>query len=136
MKVVLDTNVFISAFFWNGKPRRVLERGIEGLDELYICNEILEEISLVLRRPKFKVPEQGIDYFIQSIEDITHKVLIKGSVKGVCRDRADNAILECALLGKADWLITGDEDLLVLQKYKKIKITTAADYLECVQNKS
>ncbi len=134
MKIVLDTNIFISSFFWNGNQRRVLERIIEGIDRLYICNEILEEISSVMRRPKFKLEENHIEYFIKSIEEVSVKMLLKGTVKGISRDEEDDKILECALLGKADFIITGDNDLLELKEYKKIKIMTAAEYLEIVKN--
>jgi len=53
MKIVLDANIFVSAFFWGGKPRKVLERVIEGIDELFFTKEILDEVVEVMGRPKF-----------------------------------------------------------------------------------
>jgi putative PIN family toxin of toxin-antitoxin system len=51
MKIVLDTNIFISSFFWGGLPRKVFKRVIEEMDELFISKEILEEIVSVMSRP-------------------------------------------------------------------------------------
>jgi putative PIN family toxin of toxin-antitoxin system len=129
VKLVLDTNIFISAFFWGGHPRKVLERIIDNTDELYVTKEILEEITSVMSRPKFKINTDVITYFIQSIEDISQKIIVRNNIKNICRDSEDDKILECALIAKADYIITGDNDLLVLEKYENVKIITAAKYL-------
>jgi len=53
MKIVIDSNIFVSSFFWAGNPRNVFDRVTNGLDELYITDEILEEIFSVMSRKKF-----------------------------------------------------------------------------------
>ncbi|GBR74000.1 putative PIN domain protein [Candidatus Termititenax aidoneus] len=129
MKLVLNTNIFISAFYWGGKPRQVLTRIITGADDLYISREILAELSSALSAPKFKTSPAEIEYFISTVEEIAHKTLSKIKVENVCRDKADDKILECALAAQADYIITGDADLLVLEQYKHTRIVTPNVYL-------
>ena len=134
MKLVLDTNIFISAFYRGGNPQKVIGRIIEGLDELYISNEILNEITAVMARPKFKTQPEIIERYIRTIEKIGKKVFISGKLKGICRDKEDDDIIECGILCGADYLITGDIDLLVIESYRNIKIVTVKKYFEIVDN--
>ena len=130
MKIVLDANIFISAFFWGGNPRTVLERVIKKIDELYITEEILVEIKEVLLRPKFHAGKIEIDYFIKSIEEIANMVFPGIKVKNGSRDKTDNKYIECALAGNVDYLVSGDVHLLEMKKYDKIRIVTVREYLQ------
>ena len=130
MKVVLDINIFVSSFFWGGNPRKIMERVIDGKDTLYTCKEILQETTTVMARPKFKVANEYIAHFIRSIEDIANQISLTGEIQNVCRDSDDDKILECALLADADYIISGDDDLLVLEEFRGIKIVTPKEYLE------
>ena len=130
MKIVLDANIFISALFWGGNPKKVLERAINKTDELYISKEILEEIEDVIGRPKFHAEKEKIEYIIKSIEDISEKITSKIKIKKGSRDIKDNKYIECAMTADADYIISGDIHLLELKQYKKIKIVTAKEYLD------
>ena len=130
MKVILDINIFVSSFFWGGNPRKIMERVIDGKDKLFTCKEILQETATVMSRPKFKVTNEYITHFISSIEDIANQISLTGTIQNVCRDSDDDKILECALLADADYIISGDDDLLVLGEFRGIKIITAKEYLE------
>jgi putative PIN family toxin of toxin-antitoxin system len=132
MKLVLDTNIYISSYYFGGNPRKILERIIDGMDELYIAKEILEEIDSVMVRSKFKTAANDVAYFIRMIEEIANLVIIKGYVKNVCRDKDDDKILECGLLGNVNYIITGDNDLLILKTYEHIKIITPNEYMEMI----
>jgi len=132
MKIVTDTNIFISSFFFGGNPRRIMERIINGDDKLFICEEILHETASVMARSKFNVSAEYITRFIRSIKDVAHHIVITGIVQQVCRDSEDDKILECALLSNADCIITGDNDLLTLKEFREIKILTANEYLNWV----
>ena len=134
MKLVLDTNIFISSFFWGGNPRKIMTRIIDGKDSLIISEEILQEVFFVISRPKFNINHHQVIHFINSIEEIAHHVTISGTVKGVCRDSDDNKILECATLGNADFIISGDSDLLSLKEFQDIPIIKASEYIEKVEN--
>jgi uncharacterized protein len=129
MMLVLDTNVFISAFLWGGKPKAVLERILEGLDALFISRAILVELGEVLRRPKFGLDAERIAYFVQAIEEAATLVAPIKKLDTPGRDPADAMILECAMAAGADYIVTGDDDLLVLDPWDSIRIVTAADYL-------
>jgi putative PIN family toxin of toxin-antitoxin system len=133
MRIVLDANVFVSSFFWGGNPRMVLERVIEGIDELFITKEILDEIEEVMERPKFHADKEEIDYFINSIEEIGNKIIPKRKIKNGSRDKTDNKYIECGIAAKVDYIISGDIHLLELREYEKITIITAKNYLAAVQ---
>ena len=132
MKLVLDTNIFISSFFWGGNPRKIMTRIIDGRDILFVSYEILQEVFFVMSRPKFNVNHRQVIRFINSIEEIALRVTLLGTVQGVCRDSDDDKILECAVLGDVDFIISGDRDLLSLKKFQGISIMSASEYIEKV----
>ena len=133
MKLVLDTNIFISAFYWGGSPQKILDRIIKGIDELYISDEILNEISAVMSRPKFKSTPEIIEKYIKTIEKFGKKISISGKIKGICRDKEDDDKIECGITSGADFLITGDDDLLILGSYQNLKILSVNDYLNMIK---
>jgi len=133
MKLVLDANIFISSLFWGGNPRAVLERAINKLDELFISKEILNEIEEVIERPKFHTGRNETEYYIKSIEEITTKVAVKTKIRNGSRDKTDNKYIECGITADADYIISGDTYLLEMKKYGSIKIVSAKEYLEILQ---
>ena len=134
MKLVLDTNIFISAFYWGGNSQKIIDRVIEGIDELYISEEIINEISEVMARPKFKTERKTIDGYIKTIIKSGKIIKIEGKLKGICRDKDDDDKLECAIISNADFLITGDEDILILKNYENVKIITQKEYLDIIKS--
>jgi putative PIN family toxin of toxin-antitoxin system len=130
MKIVLNANIFISSFFCGGNPRKVLERVIGGIDELFITKEILEEINDVIERPKFHADGNEINYFINSIEEISNKIVSERRINNGSRDKTDNKYIECGITAYVDYIISGDIHLLEMKEYKNIKIVTAKEYLE------
>jgi putative PIN family toxin of toxin-antitoxin system len=134
MKVVLDSNIFISSFFWKGAPRRIFDRVTNGLDELYITDEILQETATVMSRKKFGAEGKEIDDYINIIKGCSIKVFPKNEVERISRDKDDNKILECGFEGYVDFIITGDDDLLVLKNYKNIRIVKPKEYLDILEN--
>ena len=122
MKAVIDTNIWIS--FLIGKLLTGLDDYIlEGQLDVVISDEQLEEITTVLRRPKFRkhFSPDDIDEFLSLLYKSARIVKIHHTIKD-CRDEKDNFILETAILGKADYIVTGDKDLLVLDPYRGKKI--------------
>jgi len=133
MKLVLDTNIFISSFFWGGNPRKIVVQIIDGKDTLFVSDEILQEVFSVMSRPKFNVNRLQIIHFIKSIKEIAHSVPTLGTIRGVCRDSDDDKILECAVLSNADFIISGDSDLLSLKEFQGIPIITASEYINKIE---
>jgi uncharacterized protein len=128
--IVLDANVIISAFlFKKGKPRQVLE--IAKNNYLIILSDsIIQELREVLHRPKFDrylaldIREDLLNTLIESSLIIQpDEVIIE------CRDPKDNKYLELAVSGNAHYIITGDDDLLVLNPFREIKIIKVDDFL-------
>jgi len=132
VKIVIDSNIFISSFFWGGYPREVFERVINGLDELYITDEIIKEITSVMNSSKFITNSNEVEDYIKIIEKYSKKIISKNVLESTSRDKDDDKILQCGLDGGVDFIVTGDKDLLVLIEYEKIKIMKPKEYLEIV----
>jgi putative PIN family toxin of toxin-antitoxin system len=127
MRLVIDSNIFVSSFFWKGNPRRVFDRVTNGFDELYITDEILNEISTVMAHKKFDANEKE---YVEIIESYSVKISYKNKIEEMSRDKDDDKILQCSLEGNVDFIITGDNDLLVLKEFRNIKIVNPKEYLE------
>jgi len=133
LRLVLDTNTLVSGFFWDGKEAELLRRIEKRKARLYISKSILEEFRHVIQRPKFAHVFQIVPYSIDNLIDkfVSMSTLIKIKNKvNICRDKADNKFIECALSCSADFIVSGDKDLLVLKKYKKIKIVRTSAILK------
>lgn len=134
LKVVLDTNTLISAFFWDGNEAELFRRIEQGKVELYITGEILAEIENVIRRPKFdeirKKANVTPNEIMQKIISLSHVIIAQKVGVAICRDKKDNKFLECAESAKADYLVSGDEDLLILKKYKETTIINTSKLLQ------
>jgi putative PIN family toxin of toxin-antitoxin system len=118
VKAVIDTNIWIS--FLIGKLLSGLDDYIlDGLLEVVISDEQLEEIATVLRRPKFRqyFSADDIEEFLALLYKSARIVELQHTIKD-CRDEKDNFLLETAIRGKADYIVTGDRDLLVLNPYR------------------
>jgi putative PIN family toxin of toxin-antitoxin system len=90
MKVVLDSNIFVSSFYWAGNPRKVFDRVTNGLDELYITDEILKEISSVMSQKKFDTDIDKIKEYVDIIESYSIKLSSKNIPEKISRDKDDN----------------------------------------------
>ena len=118
MKAVIDTNIWIS--FLIGKLLSGLDNYIvDGFLEVVLSDEQLEEITTVLRRPKFRryFSTNDIEELLSLIYKSVQIVEVHHTIKD-CRDEKDNFILETAVQGGADYIVTGDKDLLVLNPYR------------------
>jgi len=128
IRVLPDTNIIISSVFWRGNPYEVIRRGILEEYRLVISTEILDEVVGKLRN-KFQFPEESIQELIDILMTHCHVVDVTSKFD-VVRDKKDNKIVECAFDGKADYIVTGDPDLLELKEFKGIKIVKAKEFLE------
>jgi putative PIN family toxin of toxin-antitoxin system len=118
--VVFDSNVYISALLFDGPPRQVLELARKHEVVLISSNAIINETAGKLR-DKFSWPEHKIQNFVRQTSKLAE--LYNSIVKlTVVADEADNRILECAIAGKANIIISGDNHLLKLKVYENITI--------------
>jgi len=131
LRVVIDTNVFISGLIWGGNPKKVLEAWLFQKFDLLISPDLCFEIIDVYQR--FNNPKEEVNKLIFYLETKTIKIIPKNKVN-VCRDEKDNQILALCLAGNADFLITGDKDLLALKEFKKTKIVKTKEFLKIIQD--
>lgn len=132
-KVVIDTNLWIS--FLIGKKLASLQTLLVHQDiEIVIADQIIDEIREVTQRPKLKkyFPAEKVDEFLSLINIVASKHDIK-KVEPVSRDPKDDYLLALARETQADYLVTGDQDLITLKKYGRIKIITASEFEEVIR---
>ncbi len=132
MRIVVDTNVIISGVFFGGVPRRILEFWRDKAFELICSPEILEEYEDVLNRLEKKSKATKSQLASQFM-----KLLVENSVvvqpthdKKYSRDSDDDKFINCALTGKALYIVSGDNDLLDIKEVEGIEIITARTFLD------
>ena len=129
MKVVFDTNIFISAFVIpGGKAEEVYLRVLRGDFDLCSSVAILTETAQKLRE-KFGWPENQIVRLLQAISKVATVIKTRPHLH-VLADEPDNRILECAVEAAADFIVTGDKHLLSLKNFQGIRIITLSNFLE------
>ncbi len=129
-KVVLDTNIFISAILFKGEPGKIIDLAIKEAIEVYISEPILKEIEQVLVK-KFKQSIFVSRTIIDEIKDYAVVVRPKIKLNIIKADPPDNRILECAQEAKVDYIVSGDKKhVLSLKKFKTILTLTATEFLK------
>jgi len=129
MRVVFDSNVLIAALlFPEGRAAPAVKNILDGSDELVLSPPILREILSVLARK-----------FSRDREELSRVAVVLGEMGEIVepsrrltvfRDEPDNRILECAVEGKADVIVTGDKAMLAFGEYGEIRLITLAEYLD------
>lgn len=130
MRAVFDTNVLVSALmFEQSTPARAFFAALQG-GEVLVSTPLANEISTILHRRKFNryFSEEQRETFLIALVQSSKLVEVIETIQA-CRDPKDNMLLELAVSGKADALITGDTDLLVLNPFKKIAILQPEAFL-------
>ncbi|MDD4307607.1 MAG: putative toxin-antitoxin system toxin component, PIN family [Thermoplasmata archaeon] len=133
MKIVLDTNVFVSALFWNGNERQVLNKCRTKELELIISPEILNEIDRVLEL-KFSVTDDKRGDYLRNIILVAKLVFPASRIGAIKSDISDNRILECAVDANAEFIVSGDGHLLSLAVYEGITILNASAFLKVLKS--
>ena len=135
IRVVIDTNVVLSAILFGGLPGKLIPLWKSGRIKPLASNEIIDEYIKVLAYPKFKLSEEEINYILYNeilayFDVVVHKpgrVIIK-------EDPSDDKFIYCAKAGKAGVIISGDQHLLSLKSYAKIKIVSPSQFLKKILN--
>jgi putative PIN family toxin of toxin-antitoxin system len=129
-KIILDTNLWIS-FLISKNFTEIDELVQEKNITLIFSNESLEEFIEVVKRPKFEkfFSRKDIEKLLDIFDQYAELIKVKSKMN-ICRDPKDNFLLNLAVDGKVDYLITGDKDLLVLEKIEKTQIITYQNLIE------
>ena len=128
VSVTADSNIYISALNFRGNPDKLLDLARAGQIELHITDDILGEVLRVLK-DKFRWSGEALRLAKDRIGDFTRTIQPGQAVQIVTADPTDNRILDCALAGKSDYIVSGDKHLLNLGQYEGTKIVTAAEFL-------
>lgn len=132
LRVVFDTNVLFSAVGWSGKPRECLQLARSGVVQGLICQPIVDEIREKLVLKMGFSAEQALE-LIEELRAFLEHVDVSGELQGICADPDDDAILECALQGRATHIVTGDaKHLLPMRQFRGVKIVSPAEFLQVV----
>jgi len=133
LKVVIDTNVFISGLNFTGKPTEVLELFVKGEIEVYISPFILKELERILRE-KFEWNEKQLQKVLNKIKKKAVMVRPKTKISIIKTKKDDNRILECAVDGSVQYIISGDKrHILPLKNFRGIKILSPDEFLRLLR---
>ncbi len=125
IRIVIDTNVVISAILFGGKLHEIIEKWQNKEFVFLLTNQIFDEYIKVLSYPKFSLELDEIRKIIyEEILPYTEIVKTKTKINLIQQDPSDNIFLECAQAGGADYIVSGDEHLLNLKKFGRVKIVT------------
>ena len=128
MKVVFDTNVLVSAFVTDGVCSKLLGRARRRQFQLITCPFILKELEAVLLKKLSATKGETRQVLRILAEAISALVQPVQPVSGICRDPDDDPILSCARAASADYLVTGDSDLLELREFQGTRIVAPRDF--------
>jgi len=138
MKVLLDTNIWISGLLWGGNPRRIIQLGVDKKIILYSSILLIDELRLTLaysklqrRLEKLEITVDELLIEVSRITQLSHPVAFANIPR--LRDLNDKIVLETAVSVPVEIIISGDEDLLVLEEFQEIPILTTKQFLEKYQ---
>lgn len=130
MRLVLDTNVVVSALLWGGPPQRLLQAAREKRVTLFTSMPLLAELTDILGRRKF---EKKIEASMLSIDQIVDRygeltsIVRPMPISGIAPDPDDDVVIGTALAAKAGWIVTGDQPLLSVAMYQGVYVVSVSE---------
>lgn len=135
---VVDTNVLVSAFLWHGTPGRVIELAGEGEVQLFTSRTLLDELAATLAKKKLAkyVAATGLtaDRMLSLYRGFATVVMARQLGQQVSRDADDDAVLACAVAARVDLIVSGDDDLLSLERFEGIAIVSVAQAVKALSS--
>ncbi len=135
--MVLDTNVWVSAMVWGGSPAKIIKASEEGRILIMMSEEVIEEVSRILAYDRLRkiYEEAGVsrETLIGTMLRIGKLVGVETRLNLIREDSSDNKFLECAVDGDADYVVSGDEHLLKIGRYKGIRILSVTQFLKLLE---
>jgi putative PIN family toxin of toxin-antitoxin system len=131
IRIVLDTNVLVSALLFSGKLGQIVAHWKEGMFVPVFSRDTFDEFRRVLAYQKFSLTVQEIQALVEDeVLPYCEVADIHQDICGECKDPADDKFLSCAVAAGADCIVSGDKDLLDLGRFRDIPIITAAAFLK------
>jgi putative PIN family toxin of toxin-antitoxin system len=128
LKVVIDTNVFISGIVFGGTPRKIIDAWLTKQYVFCLSPELKAEILIKLEK-KFSLPQEAMNKIKEALDTYSQKYIPTQKVT-LCKDPQDNFLLELADETKADYLVSGDKLVLALKEYKNTKIISPREFFD------
>lgn len=134
MRLILDTNLWIS-FLISSKYEKLDELLFNQKCKLLFSQELLEEFVTVAKRPKLRkyISRDELEDLLETIDEVAEFVNVTSEISE-CRDPKDNFLLSLAVDGNADYLLTGDKDLLVLKVIGNTEIKTISEFFDVIDS--
>lgn len=135
LTVVIDSNVWVSALLVPGNPRLLINRFENGSFTIIYPRGLIDELQAVLLKPRLatRIRSNDLENLLQLIEQ-SGFLIEPESIPSVSRDPKDDIFLACAVASHADFLVTGDKDLLCIGEYHGTRIVTPKEFLEILAN--
>jgi len=130
MKIVLDTNVFISGIFFGGPPSQILQSWRKSQIQIVLTEQILTEYQRVGEELSEKYPTINIEPIIELFTIFGEFVETKGISETICEDPDDNKFIECAIASQSKLIISGDKHLLKISGYKEIEVLKPRQFVD------
>lgn len=130
MKVVLDTNVFVSGVFFSGPPFHILQAWTDGKIKLIISPEILDEYRRVGEILAEKHPAIDLEPMLEYVIHNATVFSVPSLLERVCDDPDDDKFLACALASRSNLVVSGDRHLLKVSGYQNIEVLKPRDFLD------
>ena len=130
MRIILDTNVFISGIFFSGPPSQILKAWGNQRFQIALSRQILDEYQRVAENLSSKFPTVDIVPILELVTIHAQFVDTQGFDFNVCEDPDDDKFIECAVAGKCTTIISGDKHLLSLSGYQGITILNSRNFVE------
>lgn len=130
MKIVLDTNVFISGIFFGGPPSRILKAWRQSKIQIILTQEILQEYQRVGEALSKKYPSVSIEPIIDLFTIFGEFVETKGISETICEDPDDNKFIECAIASQSHLIVSGDKHLLNISGYQNIEVLKPRNFID------
>lgn len=132
IRVVADTNIYISALMFGGLPGGFLDLAFKDGFQLVISPTLLDELDEKLLM-KFRLSSNDADLVRQRLEAAAHLVSTVSTLAVIKADPDDDRVLECAIAGRADYIVSGDRHLLKLRTYENIPIVTVRNFMDSIR---
>ena len=130
MRVAADTNILVSALLFGGTSEQVFLAGLRGEIQLLTSPSLLKEFEKVLKE-KFKLNIHLVREVIEEVMEVAEIVEVSSHIKAISQPDEDNRVLECAIDGKANFIVTGDtRHILPIKEYGGIKILSPSEFLK------
>lgn len=135
LKVVVDANIWISALLNSNKALEVVRLLEQDQYQLICAEALLSELAEVMDRPKFqaKIQPRRKEDLLELVREKAQFVELPAGIGNVCRDPKDEVYIVCAVVAQADFLVSGDQDLLDLKEHEGVKIISLPTFVQLFQ---